>query len=199
MFRRDQGVICVTCTVPSSAKAISSTRWKQTTRVVDLSLSSSFSFAFLSPCLILSKPSTRRNVCRWDRPKRSARFGLCLGTEATAQSMRVGLNCPTQIGHWHGCSMHGMPFHLQQWQPGPFPFTLYAVKRVGPLATASQRLFSLLLNRRTRRHGRHCCKWNARNSRDCLVLLPFCDTQLAVHNVHQLIFVECLLPRTEVR
>ena len=35
----------------------------------------------------------------------------------------------------HGCSMHGMPFHLQQWRPGPFPFTLYAVKRVGPLAT----------------------------------------------------------------
>ena len=20
----------------------------------------------------------------------------------------------------HGCSMHGMPFHLQQWRPGPF-------------------------------------------------------------------------------
>ena len=41
----------------------------------------------------------------------------------------------------HGCSMHGMPFHLQQqWRPGPFPFTLYAVKLVGPLATASQRL-----------------------------------------------------------
>ena len=37
----------------------------------------------------------------------------------------------------HSCSMHGMPFHLQQWRPGPFPFTLYAVKLVGPLATAS--------------------------------------------------------------
>ena len=41
----------------------------------------------------------------------------------------------------HGCSLHGMPFHLQQWRPGPFPFTLYTVKLVGPLATASQRLF----------------------------------------------------------
>ena len=35
-------------------------------------------------------------------------------------------------GGGHGCSMHGMPFHLQQWRPGPFPFTLYAVKLVGP-------------------------------------------------------------------
>ena len=44
-------------------------------------------------------------------------------------------------GDPHSCSMHGMPFHLQQWRPGPFPFTLYAVKLVGPLATASQRPF----------------------------------------------------------
>ena len=118
--------------LPSTAAQMRSrTRWKQTTTVVDLSLSSSFSFAFVSPRLILSKPLTsrRRNVCWWDRPKRSARFRLCLGTEATAQSTSVGLNCPTQIGRWH-------------------------------------------------------------------VLLSFCDTQLAVHNVHQSIFDECLLPRT---
>ena len=24
------------------------------------------------------------------------------------------------VCHRHGCSMHGMPFHLQQWRPGPF-------------------------------------------------------------------------------
>ena len=118
--------------LPSRANAILCTRWKPTTTVVDLCLSSLFSFAFVSPRLILSKPSRsrRRNVCWWDRPKRSARFGLCFVTEAAAQSSSEGQNCPTHTGRWH-------------------------------------------------------------------VSCPFCDAALAVYSVHQSIFDECLLPKTE--